>query len=64
MTLHLQSEDKKKTVVENYGYEKWRNMIDHLNDPEKILRTYHSIMPNFLHLAVEHKLSFLQKAVA
>jgi homoserine O-succinyltransferase/O-acetyltransferase len=53
MTLHLQSEDKKKTVVENYGYEKWCNMIEHLNDPEKILWTYSHILPNFLNIAVE-----------
>ena len=33
MSLHLQTEEKKKTVIENYGVEKWQSMIDHLNDP-------------------------------
>ena len=53
MSLHLQTDDKKKTVIENYGEEKWRSMIDHLNDPEKIMWTYAHILPNFLFHAVE-----------
>lgn len=48
MSMYLQTAEKKKTVIENYGEEKWQNMIDHLNDPEKILSTYHHILPNFL----------------
>jgi hypothetical protein len=48
MSLHLQTNDKKKTVIENYGVEKWQSMIDHLNDPEKIMWTYSHILPNFL----------------
>ncbi len=53
MSLHLQTADKKKTVIDNYGQEKWKSMIDHLNDPEKILWTYAHILPNFLLHAVE-----------
>ena len=53
MSMHLQTEDKKKTVIENYGKEKWESMIDHLNDPDKIMWTYAHILPNFLYLAVE-----------
>lgn len=53
MSLHLQTEEKKKTVIENHGYEKWRSMIEHLNDPEKIMWTYAHILPNFLFNAVE-----------
>lgn len=52
MSLYLQTEDKKKTVIENHGLEKWQSMIDHLNDPEKILWTYAHILPNFLYHAV------------
>lgn len=53
MSLHLQTEEKKKTVIENYGMGKWQSMIDHLNDPEKIMWTYAHILPNFLFSAVE-----------
>jgi GMP synthase-like glutamine amidotransferase len=53
MSLHLQTEEKKKTVIDNYGEAKWQSMIDHLNDPEKIMWTYAHILPNFLLHAVE-----------
>jgi homoserine O-succinyltransferase/O-acetyltransferase len=52
MTMHLQTEDKKKTVIDNYGFDKWQSMIEHLNDPEKIMWTYAHILPNFLNIAV------------
>ena len=52
MTMYLQREDKMKTVIENHGEEKWRSMIDHLNDPDKIRWTYSHIIPNFLSDAV------------
>ncbi len=51
MSMHLQTEDKKKTVIDNYGFEKWQSMIEHLNDPEKIMWTYSHILPNFLNIA-------------
>ena len=52
MSLHLQTEEKKKTVIENYGEHKWVSMIEHLNDPDKIMFTYAHILPNFLAIAV------------
>lgn len=52
MSMYLQQEDKRKTVIENHGFEKWKSMIEHLEDPDKIMWTYTHILPNFLHLAV------------
>lgn len=52
MSIHLQSDDKKKTVIENYGEAKWKSMIEQLSDPEKISFTYSHIIPNFLNNAV------------
>ncbi len=52
MSLHLQTEDKKKTVIENHGLAKWQSMIDNLNDPDKIMFTYAHILPNFFNCAV------------
>jgi homoserine O-succinyltransferase len=52
MSLHLQTEEKRKTVIESYGEEKLNNMLEHLNDPDKILWTYSHILPNFLNEAV------------
>jgi homoserine O-succinyltransferase len=57
MSMYLQTEEKKKTVIENHGYEKWKSMLEHLNDPDKILWTYSHILPNFLNIAVEHCLT-------
>ena len=54
MSMYLQTEEKKKTVIESHGYDKWESMIEHLNDPDKILWTYAHILPNFLNEAVEH----------
>ncbi len=54
MTMYLQREDKKQTVIENHGFDKWKSMIDHLNDPDKILLTYSHVIPNFLNEAVDH----------
>lgn len=48
MTMYLQREDKKRTVIENYGQEKWESMIDQLNDPDKIVWTYSHVIPNFI----------------
>ena len=57
MSMYLQTEEKKKTVIENHGYEKWESMLTHLNDPDKISWTYSHILPNFLNIAVEHCLA-------
>jgi GMP synthase-like glutamine amidotransferase len=54
MSMYLLRADKKKTVIENHGEEKWHNMIEQLNDPHKIMKTYSHILPNFLNIAVEH----------
>ena len=53
MTMHLHSEEKKQTVIENHGEAKWKSMIEQLNDPDKIMWTHDHILPNFLNIAVE-----------
>ncbi|HZG23142.1 MAG TPA: GMP synthase [Chitinophagaceae bacterium] len=52
MSMYLQREDKKTTVIAEHGEIKWRSMIEHLNDPDKILWTYSHILPNFFNMAV------------
>jgi homoserine O-succinyltransferase len=53
MSMYLQRADKKQTVIENHGEEKWQSMIDQLNDPDKIRATYRFVLPNFLNYAAE-----------
>ncbi len=52
MSLHLQKEDRKKTVIENHGEAKLISMLDQLNDPDKIVWTYAHVLPNFLNHAI------------
>ncbi|HEX2607074.1 MAG TPA: GMP synthase [Flavisolibacter sp.] len=51
MSMYFQTEEKKQMVIENYGAEKWKSMVDQLNDPDKIMFTYAHVLPNFLNLA-------------
>ncbi len=53
MSMYLQTEEKKKTVIENHGEAKWQSMIEQLNDPDKIMWTYSHIIPNFLQDALQ-----------
>jgi GMP synthase-like glutamine amidotransferase len=48
MSMYLQREDKKQTVIENHGFEKWKSMMEQLNDPDKISMTNSHILPNFI----------------
>lgn len=52
MSMYLQRDDKKKTVINNHGEPKWQSMIEQLNDPDKIMLTNRHILPNFLNLAI------------
>lgn len=54
MSMYLQREDKKQSVIAAHGEAKWASMIEQLNDPDKILWTYSHVLPNFLNQAVEH----------
>lgn len=54
MSMYLQTDEKKKTVIENHGFEKWQSMVDQLNDPDKIMWTYAHILPNFFTDALKH----------
>ncbi len=53
MSMYLQTEEKRKTVIESHGEEKLINMLEHLDDPDKIMWTQSRILPNFLNRSVE-----------
>ena len=54
MSMYLQREDRKQTVIAEHGEEKWKSMIEQLDDPDKIRWTYSHVLPNFLAYALEH----------
>jgi homoserine O-succinyltransferase/O-acetyltransferase len=48
MLKYLSGEEKKKVVIKTHGLEKYNDMIDKLDDPDKILLTESIIIPKFL----------------
>jgi hypothetical protein len=48
MSMYLRTEEKKQVVIAAHGEEKWKSMIQHLEDPDKILYTQSHVLPNFL----------------
>jgi homoserine O-succinyltransferase/O-acetyltransferase len=53
MSMYLQREDRKRTVIAEYGEEKWSSMIEQLDDPDKIRWTNSHVIPNFLDYALK-----------
>jgi homoserine O-succinyltransferase/O-acetyltransferase len=48
MLKYLSGEEKKQVVIKTHGLEKYNDMIDKLDDPDKILLTESIIIPKFL----------------
>ncbi|RYU87244.1 GMP synthase [Mucilaginibacter terrigena] len=48
----LLREDKKKEVINEHGESKYREMLERLDDPDKIAHTQSTIIPNFLDEAI------------
>lgn len=57
MLIHLSKEERKLQVCEQHGEEKYHQMIEHLNDPDKIILTHDTIIPHFLLQALNEKLT-------
>ena len=53
MDFYFKREDKKKSVIENHGEQKYLDMIASLNDKDKIFLTHHTILPEFIKSAVK-----------
>lgn len=53
MTRYFEREDKKAIVIKKHGQRKYKNMLEHLNDDDKIMKTNAVIIPRFLKLAAE-----------
>jgi homoserine O-succinyltransferase len=53
MSMYLRRDDRKQIVIAEHGEEKWKSMVDQLEDPDKIRWTYSHVIPNFLSYALE-----------
>lgn len=54
MRMHLLKEDKKQSIIANHGEEKYYDMLDSLEHPERISLTQSVILPNFISRAVSN----------
>lgn len=53
MMRYFKRDDKKKLVIKKHGKKKYLDMIAHLDDDDKIMKTNHTIIPRFLNLAAQ-----------
>lgn len=54
MLKHFQTPEKRETVIKNHGEAKLQSMLEHLDDPDKIMWTNINFIPNFLNEAYDH----------
>jgi GMP synthase-like glutamine amidotransferase len=52
MEAYLLTEEKKREVIDEHGAEKYLEMIERLEDPDMIMLTEITIIPNFLNQAI------------
>jgi homoserine O-succinyltransferase len=57
MRMYLLRDDKKELVIEKHGEEKYWSMLDHLNDPDKIMLTHNTVVPRFLMMGLQHRIA-------
>lgn len=53
MKIRMFGEDKKQLIIDEYGQERYDDMLNSLNDPDKIALTFATLIPNFLHQALQ-----------
>jgi len=54
MNYHFKQPEKQKEVIEEYGEEKLRTMLERLETPENISLTRNTVLPNFLNNAINN----------
>jgi len=52
MKMYLLDDSKKQEVINEHGKDKYHDMIERLEDPDKIMHTQNTLIPNFLDGAV------------
>ncbi|MDA7501880.1 GMP synthase [Chitinophagales bacterium] len=59
MEEHFKKEENRQKVIDNFGVEKYEEMMAKLADPDKLWNTHNSILPRFIEHALE-KLCVIQ----
>ncbi len=55
MLKHFSDKKRKAWIIEHHSEEKYQRMMDHLNDPDKILLTRQTILPSFMDQAISNQ---------
>ena len=63
MKVHLMNDDKKQEVINEHGKDKYNDMLERLDDPDKIMHTQNTLIPNFLDEAIRHLVTQGEMAV-
>jgi GMP synthase-like glutamine amidotransferase len=53
MQAHFSQELYKQKVITSFGEKKYNDMMDRMDDPDKIIKTYAHILPRFIKSAIE-----------
>ncbi len=54
MKTHFEKDENKHIVIDNFGIKKYEQMMDRMDDPDKIIMTYETILPKFITKAINH----------
>ena len=49
---HLKQQENRDKIITNFGQTKYEDMLEHLDDPDKINLTYQTILPGFINRAL------------
>jgi GMP synthase-like glutamine amidotransferase len=64
MKMHLMTEERKQEVISEHGKDKYNDMLERLDDPDKIMHTQHTLIPNFLDQAVQQLIAKGEMSIA
>jgi len=56
MEDYFRKEENREKVVTNFGIQKYNQMMDRIDDPDKIEITYNTILPSFINNALKPKM--------
>ncbi len=50
---HLKKAENREKIITNFGVAKYEDMLEHLDDPDKITLTHQVILPRFINIALQ-----------
>ena len=56
MEDYFRKEENREKVVTNFGIQKYNQMMERINDPDKIEITYNTILPSFINNALKREM--------